>query len=170
MNEVATLVQLALGLLVFATLIAYLLTKIPKQYRLKLVLIPATLILALYMGLTIPQLLGYAYPGQPQGKFTYVSHTVNKNGKVTLVTKDGKGNFRLYEFTPGPGTLDQLAKAQGMAQKGQTVTGKFKGKVDRFGFPGLFPTSSPLEIKSPPNYGMLPPKNPGSAPTPQAQP
>lgn len=154
----STLIQLAISLLVLALLIAYLLVKIPKSYKLKLLLIPVVFILALYMGTTIPGLLGYAYPGRPKGEFTYVSHQIEQGDKVELLAKIN-GNMRLYSFKGDPDTDAQLANAQALTARGETVTGKFKNP-DKFGFPGLYQSPSPLEIKSPHNYGMLPPKNP----------
>lgn len=151
-----TLIKLTIGCLLFATLVAYVLTKIPNRYYFKWATIPAVFALSLYMGLTIPDLLGYAYPGHPHGTFTYVSHHIDNQGKVFLLAIS-HGKVRLYEFAGSPDTDGALAKAQEMTQQGQTVTGKFKTK-SKFGFPGLFDSDSPIEIKAPNNYGMLPPK------------
>lgn len=153
---ITTLIQLAISVLVFATLVVYLLIKIPRRYLMKFILIPATLALALFMGLTIPNLLGYAYPGKPNGEFVYLSHTI-KDNKVILLANI-HGSERLYTFKGNPEILQRLAQAQALTQQGQTVTGKF-GKSDGFAFPGLYPSDSPLSIHAPPNYGMLPPKD-----------
>lgn len=157
MNEISILIQISIVVLIFATLITYLLVKIPRQYALKFLLIPATLALALFMTLTIPSLLGYAYPGKPRGEFTYVSHDVEKNGKVDLLAKIN-GNMRLFKFDGTPEILQQLALARALTGQGQTIIGKFKGN-DKMGFPGLYASPSPLEIHSPHNYGLLPPKD-----------
>jgi hypothetical protein len=158
MAEVGTLIQIAVAILLFATLITYLLIKIPRKYRFKLMAIPATFALALYIAMTIPNLLGYAYPGKPKGDFTYISHSV-KNNKVTLLAAGKDGKPRLYQFPDDPDTDAKLNQARALSQRGQKVEGKFKN-LDPSGFPGLYYAPSPLEIHSPHNYGMLPPKDP----------
>ena len=152
------LIQLAIVILVFAALVAYLLIKIPRSYKLKFVLIPVSFALALYMGITIPNLLGYAYPGYPQGQFTYMEHTVSE-GKIILLAKT-KAKERLYSFPYNSGIAAELATAKNITQLGLQVTGQFRGKSG-FAFPGLFGSQSKLTISSPTHNGQLPSKGPG---------
>ncbi len=153
-----TLVQLAIVILVFAGLVAYLLIKIPRSYKFKFLLIPAGFALALYAGVTIPDLLGYAYPGYPRGQFIYMQHTVSA-GRIVLLAET-KGKERLYSFPYNSGMAAQLAAAKNITQLGLQVTGQFKGKSG-FAFPGLFGSQSTLTIHSPIHNGHLPEKGPG---------
>lgn len=154
----STLIHLAVAWLLFAGLIAYLITRLPKSYKLKFVLIPATFVLALYVGLTIPQLMGYPFPGHPTGEFAFMSSQVNKN-KVTMLVKYPDGKMRLYSFRADNRTSAQIEIAQGETDKGSTVIGSFQSSIgDKFQFPGLDHSLAPLEIKAPHNFGLLPNK------------
>jgi hypothetical protein len=110
------------------------------------------------MGITIPNLLGYAYPGYPRGQFTYVEHTVSE-GKIILLAKN-KDKERLYSFPYNSGIAAQLATAEKITQLGVQVSGQFRAKSG-FAFPGLFGSESKLTISSPTHNGQLPSKGPG---------
>lgn len=149
--------------LFFATLSAYLITKVPNQYWFKFFLIPVVFIITFILTTTIPELLGQPYQGYPTKEFVYLGH--RKIGtKIDLWVIEKHGNnvsSRLYEFDFNSNIQAKLNTALLALQQGQTTIGKFHGQ----GKNGLMPNSVSdedirLDIKQFNAHITLPPKQP----------
>lgn len=144
-------------LFVFAVLVAFLLVKVPGNYWFKWTLIPATLFLALFLANTIPDLMGRAFKGFPEGQFEYLAHGIKQDhSTIELWAKMSDGSTRLFSIPFNPKLAEMLDVAAQAHKQGVPIYGKFKNKKTNEGNSGV---PNELQMEARPNpHNLLPPK------------
>jgi len=101
----------------------------------KIVALPYTIVMAAAMLALIIQLAGAPIDQFPEGKWDYVFHKAEQQGKVIVLwawVRQHK-DTRLYRFAYSRDTMKKLNQAKQKGRKGINVVGKFSmdGKVRR---------------------------------------
>jgi len=118
----------------FALFAGYLVIRTPVSYWLKWFMIPLTLILALYLSFSIPDLMGRAYPHWPKDRVEYLDHAVISDIKgqgkhiEMWMKSSGKGSdksTRLYSVPFSSELAKELDDAKAARQQGIPTFGKF---------------------------------------------
>lgn len=152
----SSLFSISIALFAFAVLVAYLLIKLPIAYWMRWTLVPATLLLAWYLSVNIPALMGRAYEGTPGDQFQYIDHQVTKDrSTIEVWVKLPDSSTRLYGIPFDPQLAAQLDLAHEAMRQGVPVFGKFRSRAGA----GSSGVKSDLQIEVKPNpHSLLPTK------------
>lgn len=115
--------------LMFACFAAYLVIQVPMRYTLKFLIVPAAILLGIFMVVQIPKIMGSPIQERPEELFEYLAHAVmeGEEGELSIqlwANTEGDGS-KLYEFEFDQQTLDALKKMQEMQQQGLPAKGRF---------------------------------------------
>lgn len=123
-----------LGSLIFliTVICAFLITQLPHKMWIKFVLIPVVLTLAVTSFLLIPHLMGYPFPGVPQGRFQVQEVRMKAEAGHSQIEFWAlqNGHSRLYAIPYDGDMMNTLRNAleAGRSGKGMTVLEFKKGK------------------------------------------
>ena len=127
------LVFLTAGFVILFLFTAYLIIKIPGQYKLKWFIIPLIAAFGIFMYTKTPTLLGAARMAYPAKKFELIDYGVfvlKNNNKVieAWVIQDGDDDTRLFEMPFSESLKANLGALAAAQKKGSGVKGQFQGK------------------------------------------
>ena len=114
----------AIGLFVIVAILIYYSRAMPIF---KIVALPYTMVAAAALMASIIPLAGAPIEKFPEGKWDYISHRAEQQGKVIVLwvwVREWE-DTRLYRFPYSRDTMKKLNKAKGRNAKGEKIVGKF---------------------------------------------